>query len=476
MERAKGNQSSPLRSPHSGVGRRLLAPLSPLSLCLLALLLGGVYAPCCLALDLDLWTATRYRFAGDKDSADHALNTYMDLGLTDIAPFIPEARFTGWVDLEFLDDPYDTTKGRNIPEISQAWMRFQVPDGPLSLRLGRQYLDRIDTLAMDGALLSLSWSKLPLGDKLELMAFGGRPWSFWSDTMGDAVLGGAVALHPWARGRFQADYYALTEDKEWYHATGLKFTQAFVALPSRVSARVRLLESTIRDADLGAWAHLNPINTSLNLQYHLQPLDFDQLPQALSTTFSTFGRIFGATYAHQRVSANAQTFIGDNWILMAGFTGKQLLGNQRQTYPWANQDATVVNGGVTRTNAFIEGLDLSVMGNWVENKYSSFFDMSGEVRQKFNDSLDMALGVTFTGYSADNPAYPQTYNGQPEAYDLSDHIGSRIHYAELKWKITPQHRLVLYANYEVMGQGYGDAVAAQLTYQFHFDWSDSKGK
>jgi hypothetical protein len=443
---------------------RLLVPVVCVGVAALCL----VAAAQAHAFTLDGWGYTFYRFEDDEQEADQDLSTYLDLRMRDLLSESEDVRlelvFSGWGNWNFSEDGFENTD--SYVRVSRAYARIMGAESGAWARLGRFWVDEVDSLHLDGGMLGLE-----RGDDLEVLLFGGRPVSYYSSTEGDAAGGAALIWSPWWQTTLQASGYAWHEEDETFLASGASLNQYLDFINGRVWGRLRLIDAEVRDLYANVVSYVEPAETTLNLHYYLQPNDRGGDEDALTRDFSHLGRIFGTTYAYHRFGATAQAFVGEHWLLLAGVTAKRLLDDPQRQYEWANVDSTVVFGGVSWIDGLVDGLALTVLANWVDNNGQDYFyDITGEVEYAFTEELSAAAGLTYSGYHFAWPAYPDTLNDQDAAYSLEDHIGSKVYYLDLDWRPAENHRIKLSAAYEDM-DGFEDACVLRVGYQIHFDWT-----
>jgi len=414
------------------------------------------------AYEVDFWSHTTFRHETDEREADSDAATYLDFRAQRLWAGRLDLVLTGWANANLREDGFESSD--TYARLSQAYVQLRPADGGFWARLGRFYVDQVDSLRLDGGLAGLGG-----GGTVEALLFAGAPVSYYSSTKGELAGGMAVSYSPDWRTTLRADAYALREANETWLASALRLNRSVEFLNGRAATRLRFLDHELRDLYANVVSYAAPAQTTLNLHYYLQPRDRGQGAESLTRDFSHLGRMFGASYSHHRFGASAQAFLGERWLLLAGATVKRLLDEPDTDYAWANVDSTVLNAGLSWMDGLADGVTVSLLGNWVDNENDYFFDITGEVEYAFGPTLTAAVGLTYSGYHFAWPAYPDMLNDQEPAYALDDHIGSRIGYLELDWRPAKEHRVRLSAAYEAM-DGYDDAWLFQLGYQVRFSW------
>ncbi|MBI5592322.1 MAG: hypothetical protein HY881_17790 [Deltaproteobacteria bacterium] len=417
--------------------------------------------------DGELWTYTRFRYENDDRGSQNYLMMYNDLKLTDIVKDRLEARFSGWFNIN-SGGGADSTINYDYLRVSQAYLLFKFPEPNLRLSLGRQYIEKVDCFNIDGLHADLN----PSG-KQEYFLFGGRPVSFYSSTNDEYMFGGGMIFRPWWQTSVQLDAFALKENDVLYDAAAIRLNQ-YLPLNTRAYGRLRLLQDGVRDIYATLSSFFEEYGVSSNISYFVQPQTRGTGNDAASRDFSHYGQIFNASYAFQQAGLQLQKYTGDKWIINGGAMIKRLL-QDPGTYAWP-VDSNVFNAGLTRLDLFIPDLDMTVLGNYVDNKNDWFFDVTGELDYKITKGLSAAVGMTYTGYQFAYVEYPDTLNGQSAVYNLADHVGSKIYFVDFRYSPTKSQRITLAGSYEAIDQRYSDAIVLQIGYQHRFDLAELSKK
>jgi len=439
----------------------LISSLRPAVLAALILLF---LVPDSFALESELWTYTRFRYEKDDRGSQNYLMMYNDLTVANIIKDRLEARFSGWFNIA-PDDGANKAVYYDYLRVSQAYLLFKIPEPDLRLSLGRQYLEKVDCFNIDGLHADLG-----AAGKQEFFLFGGRPVSFYSSTDDEYIFGGGMIFRPWWQTSLQLDAYALKENDINYEAAAIRMNQ-YLPLNTRAYGRLRLLQDGVRDVYATLSSFFDESGVSSNISYFVQPQTRGTGKDALSRDFSQYGQIFNASYAFQQAGLQLQKYTGDKWIINGGAMIKRLL-QDPGIYAWSNVDSNVFNAGLTRLDLFIAGLDVTVLGNYVDNKNDQFFDVTGEIDYKITKELSASVGMTYTGYQFAYVEYPDTLNGQSAVYNLADHIGSKIYFIDLSYSPTRSQKIALAGSYEAIDQRYSDAIVLQISYQHRFDLAE----
>lgn len=416
------------------------------------------------ALESELWTYTRFRHENDDRGSQNYLMMYNDLTVADIIRDRLEAKFSGWFNID-PDDGADKAVYYDYLRVSQAYLLFKFPDSDLRLSLGRQYIEKVDCFNIDGIHADLG-----AAGKQAFFLFGGRPVSFYSSSDDAYIFGGGMNFRPGWRTAIQLDAFALKENDVLYDAAAIRMNQ-YLPLNTRAHGRLRLLQDGVRDAYATLSSFFEEPGISSTISYFVQPQTRGTGRDALSRDFSHYGQIFNASYAFQQAGLQLQMYAGDKWIINGGAMIKRLL-QDPGSYAWSNVDSNVFNSGLTRLDLFTAGLDVTVLGNYVENRNDRFLDITGEIDYKITKELSAAAGMTYTGYQFAYVEYPDTLNGQPAVYNLADHIGSKIFYVDLCYSPTRSQKITLAGSYEVVDQRYSDALVLHISYQHRFDLAE----
>ena len=421
-------------------------------------------APDSFALESELWTYTRFRYENDDRGSQNYLMMYNDLTVTNIVKDRLEARFSGWFNID-PDNGANKAVYYDYLRVSQAYLLLKFPEPNLRLSLGRQYLEKVDFFNMDGIHANLG-----AAGKQEFFLFGGRPVSFSSSTDAEYIFGGGIIFRPWWRTSLQLDAFTLKENDVNYDAAAIRLNQ-YLPLNTRAYGRLRLLTDGIRDVYTTLSSFFEEPGISSNISYFVQPQTRGTGKDALSREFSYYGQIFNARYAFQQFGLQLQKYAGEKWILNGGAMIKRLL-QDPGNYTWSNVDSNVFNAGLTRLDFFIDGLDVTVLGNHVENENDRFLDVTGEIDYKISRELSASVGMTYTGYQFAYVEYPDTLNGQSAVYNLADHIGSKIYFIDISYSPSRTQKITLAGSYEDIDQRYSDAIVLQISYQHRFDLSE----
>ncbi len=417
----------------------------------------------CPAQEVEWWSYNRFHFEHEDRGYNNYLRLYEDLKVSNIVPDTLDARVTGWFNFNPTDGG-DWIVNHNYARFSNAYLNFRYPDPRLSVTAGRQLIDGADCFIIDGL-----YANLFNGGKKEFFLFGGMPVSFYSGTDGEYIVGGGFIYRPAWRTWMQADAFVIEEDGVLYDAVAL---QASHSMPfnTRAYGRLRLLRREVRDIYATLSSYFEVPAVSAYLSYYVQPETRGEGEEATSKYFSRYGQIFNASYPFQMVNLQLRKYVGEKWILVGGAVFKRLL-RDPGVYPWSNVDSDIFNAGLTRLDLFTDGLDVTILGNYVENRNDTFYDVTGELSYGFTKTLSSSIGLTYTGYRFADIEYPDTLNGQPSVYNLADHIGSRIYYADLGYTFKKNHKISIAASYEDVDTRYSDAVVVQLGYRFKYDLS-----
>ncbi|MFH0996737.1 MAG: hypothetical protein V1844_14770 [Pseudomonadota bacterium] len=160
---------------------------------------------------------------------------------------------------------------------------------------------------------------------------------------------------------------------------------------------LRVLQDGVRDVYATLSSYFEELGVSSNICYYVQPQKRGTGEDAISRDFSHYGQIFNASYPFQQAGLQLQKYTGEKWIINGGAMIKRLI-QDSGIYSWSNVDSNLVNAGLTRLDLFIDGLDVTVLGNYVQNKIDRFFDVTGEIDYKITKELSAAFGMTYTGY------------------------------------------------------------------------------
>lgn len=414
-----------------------------------------------LATSTDLIVSASYRFRNDDRGVQNGFRSYADLNTRDIFQDRLDLVFTGWTNLNVFGFDRPTIENYYF-RASQAYLYLKAPEMLTNFTIGRQYLGDVDNFNIDGVNIDARFN-----DAWRAFGYAGRPVSDYSDTAGDIMGGLGAEYKPWRQTTVEADAFLLQEEGTLYAATALRLNQFFDWQHLRLFGRVRTLQNEVRDVYSTFGAFIDAADLSVNGAYFIQPDLRGTGEQAYSRDFSNYGAIFNGSYPFHRFGLNLQYYMSDNWLLDGGMLIKRLLGSAGAS-SWSNVDSTVFNAGITRQNLLTKGLDLTLLGNFVNNPGSWFTTVTGDVRYEFSKQFEGSTGVTFSGYRFNNLDFPVTLNSQPASYDLSDHIGSCVYYVDFKYKPSQRQKINLAASYEVMSERYVNSLMVQLRWQYHF--------
>lgn len=393
----------------------------------------------------DLFLSAKFRFRQSGDDRLGELVSFLDF-----SRYTPDSTLALGV---FMDQEV-YTKGdvynHDRLYLYSAYLDQRLPDRNFRVRLGRQGMDRFHSLILDGASLFHG------SDHWEYSVTAGVPHDPEEKAWEGPAAGVGIAHQPWRGSRMSASCLVLESQGDWYDYQVLDIRQnlSWQGAVAGLDARFRTAETRIMDLYARLSGHPRPSPSgnlqvaSFSLDYYLQPDALFAGRNAVSNLFNDYTGVFGRDYGFQRISLQVQLFSLGSTFVSAGTTFKDVIETGEADLEWANFDARVFHLDVTRFGIFRDTLTLTLSGNYIHHEQNQFYDISGSAGLAVSKALDLSAGLTFTGYDFGGLMFPDTLNGQPGVYNLDDHIGARIWFAQLDYRFLNRHKLVCRAAYE----------------------------
>lgn len=278
-------------------------------------------------------------------------------------------------------------------QLYQLYADLHDADKQFGLRVGRQYLDYVGGLHLDGANL-----RLFQGEAVSGYLFYGRPVSFYAPTSEDRAGGGALVLRPWEGNRTRLSYVRYMQDN-----VDQDDDQYSVDVWQRINDRwrargqVSVLDRRFQTAGVDVFY-----------------VDYDEGWDALASVrrwggfpagesreysplFRTLGTLEPYTYASARVSKRVLPWL----TLSPGVSGRfadsgQADGTNRD---WGRYD-------LTATIEPSEHWTLRLTGEyWDVDPDDRFWGLTGEAEYREGRTWSVALGTAYADYEYDLREY-----------------------------------------------------------------------
>lgn len=304
--------------------------------------------------------------------------------------------------------------------------------GPLALlRAGRQYGDPLGPdLHFDGGRLDLR----PFdGDVLTVSVYGGQPVNLYETSRrGDWLGGAALVVRPARSTTIRGDYVHITDRRREYRTTlDDDLFQLTLSQGLTDSLRVVLRAATFEGRSTRASAQVllaSPAwDLRASLRYTVQAGDF----RDLSIQFSPLDQVLGGYAPFHELALTIDKGIGEHFGLAAGGNVRELM-DEDDEGPFNHEFARAYGEARTRDLPW-SGLDLVAT---VEQYWAMGDDRTlaatGEVAQRFGDSIQVAAGTSYALYRFDEVL-------------VIEREDVRTYYLRAEWKLGPH--LMLRASY-----------------------------
>ncbi|HEX9793662.1 MAG TPA: hypothetical protein VGC54_06725 [Planctomycetota bacterium] len=336
--------------------------------------------------------------------------------------------------------------------LQTAWLGFHELIPATELRVGRQPLfDTPILLHLDGLLASVA-----AGERVELIAYGGRPYHYWSAGHGGEAAGGVAAeVLPWRGARARVDWMHLRDatlfgDRRDSLA-GARFDQATADGRLRGSAAATWLDGETRDLDLGGFWTEADGSWTVDLQLHA----LMSRQSANTLEFDSFTAILldELPYREGRMSV-ARRFadlVGDALVVNAGAYGRVLrdpaaaseFNREYQRY-WA---------GTTFEGFPVADTSLALTADWWDSGTDSILTSAAEFEWRATSATRFSVGSGWSLYRYD-------------FFSRFERTGVRDHYLRLHTELSAALRLRAEVSYEEDDLETWTTAALQLEISF----------
>jgi hypothetical protein len=304
-------------------------------------------------------------------------------------------------------------------QVYQLYANLKVPKYGFGLRLGRQYIDDVGWLHVDGGLLRIYEKK-----KISGSVFLGRPVSYYSSVSDDFAGGYSVTARPWYGGRARLIYVYYNDDRG-----DVSNGKSDVDMWQRVGDRTRVHGNlSFIDSDFLA--------AGFDVFYTAQDGLYDVLVKLKrsgelgdeSREYSPLFGILGKREEFTFLSARSNIFL-KSWLTVSPGISLRRVDSSSQDYrnrQYENYDLTV---NITHHKHF----NTSLSGNyWNVSDSDSFTGLTGQVNYHPSKVWDVTVGTAYLAYEyhADTGSY--TSETSPDAYTL---------FANTKIKLTKSIKL-----------------------------------
>ncbi len=378
-------------------------------------------------ISLDNRLVYQYRSAGEQKDTD--IYEYWNLRGRNF--------FSGRLDVYFSGrlhkDQDDTTQSvsdnpfTGIEDQGGAWdeqiyqlhANMKVPEYGFDVRLGRQYVDDVGWLHVDGGLVKVHEIK-----KISGSVFLGRPVSYYSSTADDFAGGYSVTARPWRGSRARLNYVYYNDDRadQKNGKTDLDMWQR-IGDQTRVHGILSFLDDDFHTAGLDAFyvSKNRFFDARFNIKRWAERRDESR---EYSPLFGLLGKREGFTF----ISAHSNFYI-KSWLSVSPGISIRRVDSSNQNY----RNRQYENYDLALNISPHKHLNTSLSGNyWVVSDDDSFTGLTGQVNYHPSKVWDVTVGTAYLAYEyhADTGSY--TSETSPDAYTF---------FANTKIKLTKSVKL-----------------------------------
>lgn len=423
--------------------------------------------------ELSLDVSTRVKYDDDGEGSDWDSTIYSNLTITDLIKNRLDLKISGWGlwDMDANDAFDNALEGKNI-RISEAYVDLRNLGVLSRLRLGRQYLRDTDWMRLDGAS-----AMFREGKEISFFAFAGREVSYYQSARDDWAGGGGVIWKPSWKTKHQLDAYAAHENDDYFFAYAWRWNQ-YWGKQLRTTSRLRFLDSEMRDYRAHLTKYFESVGIGMDLDYYFQPERRGYDDEARTRSFSALGRVLGPRAANHRFSASVNKFFGEKWMVeLGGSVRRRLEEEERPDYN--SFDSESAHLSVTRFNNFIENLDLTLSGEYINNEQDRLWTVTGQASYRIGKKWDFGLGVSYSRYRFDPMDFNTEHFDQDDVDLFIEDLRMPVYFAEARWKPSKKFDVRGEISYQDMDELYGNGFGARLTLNYHLrksltpaeDWS-----
>jgi hypothetical protein len=318
-------------------------------------------------------------------------------------------------------------RGGTENRLSQLYADLHDPQDRARLRVGRQYLDVVDYLQVDG-VQAILFEKERLGGR----AFYGLPVSDYSSHPDDQVRGLSLLGRPWEGNVSRLTYANVTseegaEDHNFYADVRQQFSESV-----RARGQASLLNGDFRNGRLDGYYFSPDGETDLSLgvsrwgSYH-----------ADSQTYSPYYEVFGEPSAYTYSYARITQLILPHVMLSPGVSAKFVDDPSASNQGYRDYDLTVIYEPLRCLSASVSG------DYWDMEDGSRSMGFSGDIRYRHGKAWEFTLGTAYVQYQYDR-SYDMTYVDQSGGYLFVSEDGvverespfSYTYFLRARWRIN----------------------------------------
>lgn len=288
----------------------------------------------------------------------------------------------------YADDPFislEDTSAQDEVRVLQLYMEMHDPEKTMALRLGRQYVDIVDYIQMDG-VQGMLFENQRLGGR----AFMGRPVSYYSSTTADSFIGASVVGKPWQGNKSRATYARYREDNGAANDDHFLFDVRQQLMEEvRARAYLSVMNEDVRMGGLDLY-YMSLSEQVLDAELGIRRWgDFDANTRVYSPMVQVLGDLEPYTTGYGRFTAELLS-----WLYLS--PGVYL------RYP---DETDETNRGYERYDlSFIyepfDALNATLaMEYWDVEEDDSFFGVTGDIRYRYQRLWEVSLGAAYLDYT-----------------------------------------------------------------------------
>ncbi len=424
------------------------------------LLVLGIRRVAAQELSADL--SARFRYDGNTMGDEADLLFYANVSITDLIKDHLDLKISGWGYWN-LNSPggFDQGIEGGPVRISEAYADLRNLGCLTRLRIGRQYLYDVDYLHFDGATL-----RFDEGKPFSYFLFGGREANFYQTSKDDWVGGGGVVWKPTWRTQHQFDAYALNEGGDTFFAQAWRWNQ-YWGNYWRTTSRLRFLEGEIRDWRFHLSKFFQKIGVGLDVDYYLQPFNRGQGSQLNSQSLSAYGLILGESKPYQRLSVELNKLFAEKWMLQLGGTIRRQF-DTADNQGYNSYSSNSAHLSLTRFNAFVKNLDLTLAGELIDNQRDRMETITGSATYHPTRTWTFSTGASYSHFLFDPFDFNTKLNGQADDLDLLlNDLKIPSYFFEVQWKPNRTFDVRGMVNWEMTQDLPGSGLTVRLGINYH---------
>jgi len=337
--------------------------------------------------DIDHWVRLRVgNETADRFSANFSLRTTADLDRSSSDP-------TRGHTFSSLADTYDS---RVNTRLYTAYVTYRPGAGKVeAVRFGRQYVYAAETFHLDG--VHAESAVLQKDFQLRASVYAGVPVHLYeSSPSGDWLVGVQLGAKPWRRGRVALDFTHVDDDLANFGQQHDKLValSAWQSLGTQLHLHGKATYlGTLRDATVRATFELPDEDFMVKGSYYRLFKD----KREFSTEFDSYYSVLQELSRYHMAELRAVKGFGENYYVEAGASVRDLVpGEDESTF---NRDLHryYLTGGID--DLPWEGTSFSATVDVWSADGERYRTFGGEVRKRFSDRFEAALGSDFAVYA-----------------------------------------------------------------------------